>query len=296
MFNWNDLRFFLELARKGRLGPVAKRLKVDHSTVGRRITELERALDTKLFDRTQSGFVPTEAGNRLLSYAESIERNANAINENAGDQSPLAGRVRLATMEGLASFYLSPLLPEFYQRYPDVLIELVISTGLMSLTRREADISLGFVAPTSPRLLISKIGSVEIGLYGASAYFETYGVPESVDDLRRHVFVDYVEEEVRIGEVRWLLDIIDHPKVVFRSTSLISQCNAAAAGLALVALPAFLGRRDTRLSQVLTEQISVTRDIWTAVHEDLRHIARIKAVTEFVREMIKRDRRFLEGR
>jgi DNA-binding transcriptional LysR family regulator len=296
MFNWNDLRYFLELARQRRVGPAAKRLNVDHSTVGRRIAELEKVLDTKLFDRTQSGFVPTDAGRRLLSYAEAIERNAHAVIENAGDRPPLAGRVRLVTMEGLASFYLAPRLVEFNQRFPSILVELIISTQLVSLTKREADISLGFVAPTSPRLLITKVGQVDIRLYGAPSYLEAHGVPERPADLKNHLFLDYVEDEVRIGEVRWLLDVIEEPNVVFRSTSLIAQQNAAAAGMGLVMLPSFLGAGDKRLVPLLVNKQSVSRGIWLGVHEDLRYIARVKAVVDFIKGVFKRDRRSLAGR
>jgi DNA-binding transcriptional LysR family regulator len=296
MFNWNDLRYFLELARQGRMSPAAKRLNVDHSTVGRRIAELEKTLDTKLFDRTQSGFVPTEAGRRLLSYAEAIERNAHIVLENAGDRLPLAGRVRLVTMEGLASFYLAPRLVEFYERVPSILIELIISTQLVSLTKREADISLGFVAPTSPKLRIVKVGQVDIRLYGAPSYLEVHGRPEVSADLKDHLFVDYVEDEVRIGEVRWLLDVIEEPNVVFRSSSLIAQQNAAASGMGLVMLPSFLGARDDRLTPLLVGKQSVSRGIWLAVHEDLRYIARVKEVVDFVKGIFRRDRRFLMGR
>jgi DNA-binding transcriptional LysR family regulator len=142
MFDWNDLRYFLELARQGRLAPAAKRLHVDHSTVGRRIAELEKALDAKLFDRAPNGFVLTEAGHRLLAYAESIEVNTIAIAETSGQAAALSGSVRLATMEGLASFYLASRLVEFYDTHPGITVELITSTQLLSLTKREADVSL----------------------------------------------------------------------------------------------------------------------------------------------------------
>ena len=100
MFDWNDLRYFLELARQGRLAPAAKRLQVDHSTVGRRIAELEKTLNTKLFDREPAGFVLTEAGHRLLAHAESIEVNTIAIAENAGQSAALSGTVPNARWRG----------------------------------------------------------------------------------------------------------------------------------------------------------------------------------------------------
>lgn len=296
MFDWNDLRYFLELTRRGRLGPTAKRLQVDHSTVARRIAELEKALNAKLFERTLTGFVPTEIGRRLLAYTETIEQNALAICDNAGPQAGLDGTVRLATMEGLASFYLASRLVEFQVQYPRITVELITSAQLLSLTRREAEVSLSFVRPTGPRLVIQKAGEFDLRLYGAESYLRRHGEPRSADDLRHHLFVDYVEDQVQIQEVRWLLDAIERPHVVFRSTSMVSQQNAAAAGMGLVVLPSFLGIHDMRLKPLLVDQLSIRRDIWLATHEDLRFLERVKALVTFIKKALAKDRDFLEGR
>jgi DNA-binding transcriptional LysR family regulator len=296
MFDWNDLRYFLELARQGRLAPAAKRLQVDHSTVGRRIAELEKALNTRLFDRAPTGFVLTEAGHRLLSYAESIEVNSIAIAENAGRSAALTGTVRLATMEGLASFYLASRLVEFHVSHPGISVELITSTQLLNLTKREADLALSFVRPTGSRLIVRQIGRVDLSVYGAPSYLEEYGIPKSVDDLKNHRFVDYIEDLVQIAEVRWLHDAIEDPNVVFRSTSMIAQHNAAVAGMGLVMSPSFLGLHDERLRPVHIEGLSVKRDLWLSTHEDLRHMARVKALMDFIKHAVERDQAFLDGR
>lgn len=296
MFDWNDLRFFLELMRKGRLGPTAKRLQVDQSTVGRRVAELEKALNTKLFERALTGFVPTEAGRRLVAHAELIERSAIAIAENVEFLPKLGGNVRLATMEGLASFYLAPHIIEFHVQHPGIMVELITATQLLNLTKREADVSVSFVRPSGPRLIIHKPGQVDLRLYAAESYLQKHGEPKSVADLRNHVFVDYIEDQVQIEQVRWLLDAIKEPNVVFRSTSAISQQNAAAAGIGVAMLPSFLGAHDARLKPLLIDQLSVKREIWLATHEDLRTVPRVKALTTFIKKIIMRDRAFLDGR
>jgi DNA-binding transcriptional LysR family regulator len=295
MFDWNDLRYFLELARQGRLGPAARRLEVDHTTVGRRIAELEKALNAKLFDRTDTGFVLTGAGHRLLGYAETIENNALAVAESARQPQALAGTVRVATMEGFASFYLAERISEFHARHPDILVELVTSAQLLNLTKREADVSVSFVCPTGSRLIVRKVGHFEVSLYAAPAYLARHGVPRTVADLKEHVFVDYIDDLVQISAVRWLLDAIPNPTVVFRSTSMVSQQNAAAAGVGIVALPSFLGIGDSRFKLLPIEGLSIKRDLWLAVHEDLRHMARVKALTSFIREVIERDQQLLNG-
>jgi DNA-binding transcriptional LysR family regulator len=295
MFDWNDLPFFLELARQGRLGPAGRRLKVDHSTVGRRVAELEKSLNVKLFDRSSDGFVLTEAGHKMLTYAESMENLATAIAEHAGHAAVPAGTVRLATMEGIGSFYIAPRLDEFRAQHPAITVELVTSAQLLSLTKRQADVSLSFVCPAGSRLIVRKIGHFDLKLYGAPAYFERHGRPRSIKDLERHLFVDYIEDLVQIDAVRWLHDLIENPNVVFRSTSMMAQQSAAASGVGLALLPSFTAARDARLAPVLADKTSVKRDLWLSMHEDLRQIARVRALTQFLTESVRRDRDFFES-
>lgn len=296
MFDWNDLSFFLEVARQGRLASAARCLKVDHTTVGRRIAELERSLECRLFDRTLDGFVLADAGQRLLRYAEAVEANILAITQEVGGgHAEPSGTVRVATMEGIASLYLVKTLRAFHRSHPNILVELVTSSHLPNVTKREADISLSFMRPQGSRLLVDKIGGFALRLYAAPDYLAERGEPQTLSDLGDHVFVDYVEDLVAINEVRWLRDVISEPPTVFRSSSMIAQQNAAAAGLGLVLLPCFAGAPDARLRPILVDTVCVRRDIWLAVHEDFRPIARVSSVCRFLRETITADQSFLNG-
>ena len=164
MFNWNDLVFFLELARQGRLMPAARRLKVDHTTVSRRISELEKDLAIKLFERKPDGFVLTEDGHRLLAIAEKMEVLGLSVVETIKSApSEPSGRVRLATMEGIGAYYLPGKLVEFNALHPEILVELVTERHLINLTKREADVSISFVPPVGPRLDVRKAGTSSSG-------------------------------------------------------------------------------------------------------------------------------------
>lgn len=286
-FDWDNLRFFLELARQGRLAPAARRLRVDSATVSRRVSELERQFDTKLFDRTDGGFALTDAGRRLLPQAEGMQQLA----EEAGDLRPerLAGRVRVATMEGIASQYLSRLLPGLRARHPELLVELVTSSALINLTKREADISLSFVPPRGPKLSIRQIGAFALFLYAAPAYLAARGTPADAAALAGHDFVDYVEDLVQIPEVHWLLDVVPEPNVIFRSSSMFAQQTAAACGAGLVLLPSFAGARDARLLPVLSDQLRTERPIWLAVHEELAEVPRVRAVVAHIEAAVRAD-------
>ncbi|WP_119273593.1 LysR family transcriptional regulator [Taklimakanibacter deserti] len=295
-FDWNDLSYFLELARQGRLMPAAKRLRVDHTTVSRRIAELEKSLDCKLFDRNNSGFALSDAGQRLLSYAESIEANVLAIAQNVSSKpAQISGSVRLGTMEGIASMFLAEHFHEFHQRHPAVLVELLTERHVANLPKRESDILLSFIRPNSPRLVVKKIGEFALRLYASAGYLERRGTPASASDLVNHVFIDYIEDIVIVRETHWLLDVIKDPTVVFRTSSMLAQQHAAANGVGIVLLPAFSGSLDKRLVSVLPDQASPKRDLWLCVHEDLEYIARIKAVMKFVAELVERRQAFLMG-
>lgn len=293
MFDWNDLPFFLELARQGRLAPAARRLRVDHTTVSRRVAELERALDQKLFDRTADGFALTEAGRALLPQAEAMEAQAMAIGTRGGAEAAAQGRVRIASMEGIANQYLARHLPRLTQRHPGLLVELVTSPALFNLTKREADISLSFVPVRGPRLTMRRIGSLGLFLYAAPTYLERHGTPTGPEDLVRHRFVDYVEDLVQIPEVHWLLDVVSSPQVSFRSLSMYAQATAAANGAGLVLLPAFAGEMDPRLVPVLKPQVRAERPIYLAAHDDLAWVPRVRETVRFLEEEVHRDKRFL---
>ncbi|RVT98918.1 LysR family transcriptional regulator [Rhodovarius crocodyli] len=292
--DWSTLPFFLELARQGRLAPAARRLRVDHTTVSRRVAELEKSLDLKLFDRSAEGFSLTEAGRGLLPHAEAMEAQALAMTDGRDDASAgVQGRVRVASMEGIAAQYLARRLPRLARRHPGLMVEIVTSPALYNLTKREADISLSFAPVRGPKLTIRQVGGFGLFLYAAPSYLAEHGTPETPAALAEHSFVDYVEDLVQIPEVHWLLDAVPAPRVAFRSSSMYAQATAAANGAGLVLLPSFAGESDPRLVPVLKPQIRAERPIYLAVHEDLAWVPRVRETVRFLEETLRADRDFL---
>lgn len=295
--NWDDLRVFLEVARQGHLSPAAKRLNVDHTTVSRRIAQLELALGTKLFERTRSGLVLLDAGHQLLRHAEAIESHTISASASFGFAGyTTGGRVRIAMMEGIASLYLAPRLDQLQALHPTIKLELVTSAQPLNLSRREADLFLSFFKPSGRGLHIQKIGEFALRLYASPNYIQRHGAPTKLADLADHVFVDYIDDLVAIDAVRWLGEIIKNPRIVFHSNSMIAQHQAAAAGLGLVLLPSFAAARDQRLKPLLADTISVKRDLWLSVHHDLQDVPRVKAVMKFIVNLIREDQDFLNGK
>lgn len=288
-FNWHDIAFFLELVRAGHLVDAAKKLKVNHATVSRRIRELEQSLNAKLFERTPSGFVLTSTGMKMLDYAERMEFQANSIPQAIGARSQVvSGSVRIATMEGFGSYYLAPKLAGLKERHPDITVELVTSSGWIDLSRREADVFVSFSRPTARRLSVEKISGFRVQLFASKDYLARAGEPKAKVDLSQHDFIDFIDELVQISSAQWLPGIVSSQNVVFRSTSLIAQYAAACNGLGIAALPAFLACQSPKLRPVLPE-IYVSNSLWMSAHMDLLHLPRVSAVVRFIAEQTEED-------
>jgi DNA-binding transcriptional LysR family regulator len=292
LFPWDDLQFFLELARKSTLARAARRLGVSHTTVLRRIANLERALDRKVFDRTSGGFVLNEAGWHLLEHAEEMERAADSIFHLGDGKSALSGTVRVAVIEGLATRVLTPAFRDFRAQHPEVLVEVVTAMQIVNLTKREADISVGLTRPTGPRLIARLLAKGDVHLYASDAYLREHGEPNSLDELDGHLFVDYVEDLIEIQALKWFRDTMGQRDVVFRSTSPLTQLEAVRDGIGIGMFPDYLIRDDDAVKQVLPDEVNAEREFWLAIHADLRNVPRMAAVFNFVKEVFHGDPKF----
>ncbi|PPD15867.1 MAG: LysR family transcriptional regulator [Methylobacterium sp.] len=289
LLDWDDLRIFLDVARTGSIAQTARRLKVEPSTVSRRVAQLESALGVSMFERNRSGLKLTELGQRILLHAANLESSVFSIRSLVGADTAAAGHVRLATMEGIASLYVAPRLLRFRDISPDVTVELVTSAQVIHVSRREADLFLSFFKPPGQGLVSEKIGSFQVGLYASPLYLSRHGAPASLSDLRNHHFATYIDDMIQVDAVRWLEDIVSDVPVVFHSNSMIAQMNAAASGLGIVALPRFAGLSNDALVQVLPEEAVTNRDIWVNVHQDLQFAPRLRALVQFLKQQIKTD-------
>lgn len=295
--NWDDLRIFLEVARQGHMAPAARKLKVDHATVSRRIGQLEDVLGVKLFNRTRTGMSLREPGEKLLRHAETIEIQTLAAAEISEARSgKYAGPVRIAMMEGIGSFYLAYRLDRLRSSYPDLRLELVSSPQTVNLTRRDADLFLSFFRPSGRGLNAEKVGAFELRLYASPAYLRRHGIPRAVEDLSSHMYIDYIDDLIAIDAVRWLADVVKNPRTVFNSNSVIAQYHAAVVGVGIALLPSFVAARDRRLKPVLVGKVSVEREIWLSVHHGLHDNPRVRAVREFIVTTVAEDQDYLLGR
>ncbi len=297
MLDWDGIRYFLEVARTQRVSAAAIRLGVRHTTVSRRIHALEHELATVLFDKSKStGFTLTEEGIRFFAYAEKIEGTLLSAREDVSGQSQiLSGHLRVGCTEGFGNYVLAPLMIDFQRRYPAITLDIMPVPRFISLSKREADIAISLERPQRGPYLCTKLMDYSLKLYGAGTYLQSRPPIRSTDDLAEHSFIGYVEELLFSDRLRYLEDIVPTDRVIFKSTSVIAQYQAALQGRSLAILPCFMAAQDARLQPILEDKITVTRSFWMYCHEDLRESKRVMALWDYLKKSVQINAALLRG-
>ncbi len=295
--DWDNLRYFLEVARTQRVSAAARRLLVEHTTVARRMRALEASLGTQLFEKSRSGgYSLTGDGQRLFVHAEQMESVLHTAHELvSGQGQALSGHVRIGTTEGFGSFVLTPLLTDFQRRFPRITVDVLPAPRLISLSKGEADLSITIEQPVRGPYVCSRLCDYTLLLYGTPEYLERHGPIGTPADLGSHNFIGYVDELAFSSHLRYLHDLLPQSRVTFRSTSVIAQYHAALQGDALAILPCFIAAPDPRLRPVLSREIRVVRSFWIYCHEELRRLKRVTTIWDFLREAVVHNQALLDG-
>ena len=294
--DWDNLRFFLELSRAGRLTTAARRLGVDHTTVSRRLQALEKSLGVALFLRDTSGYTLTEAGRSLLPQVELMEGASVRIEQalpSPGDS--LSGQVRIGATEGYGTMLVAGQLSELSHRHPHLHLDLLALPRAVRLSRHEADIVITLERPERGPFINTKLTDYVLRLYAGKDYLQQHGPINSRSDLEKHRFVSYVDDLVFSKDLLLLDEIAGSGAVGVRSTSVLAQQEAIAAGAGLGILPAFTADQDSRLSLIMPAQIRFIRTFWMLMPIELKDIARMRVTWDFLREQAERERGRLMG-
>jgi len=288
--DWDNIRVFLAVARTGQILGAARRLKLNHATVARRLTAFENALQAKLFVRRPNGCDLTEEGERLLVYAERVESEMLAAYAEIGHTDVgIEGVVRIGAPDGFGVAFLAPRLGMLKERYPGLMIQLVPVPRTFSLSRREADIAITIAHPEEGRLITRKLTDYTLGLYAAKSYVERAGTPTSLEELKTHVQVGYVEDLLFTQSLNFAKEVIRDWRADIEISSAIGQTEAVRSGAGIGILHTFIARRDESLVPVLPDY-TITRSYWTVVHEDLRAIRRVAAVSDFIAAEVQKEK------
>lgn len=288
--HWEDLELVFQVFQCGGVKPAADALRLDISTVRRRLRTIEQELGYRLFEVRAGKSIVTADGEALVDVAMRMDKAASELRGARIDQErDIHGSIRVSTMEGFGAWYLASALAQMQAQHADLQVELVTAHRPLSLDQRETDLSIEMVRPSTGAFRVRLLGTYDVGLYGAVEYLAGHGTPTSVDGLARHRFVGYVPE-LALMEVKWLDEWVPQVKLHFASTSLAAQLHAAASGAGLCALPAFMAEGNPSLVRVLLTQPPVTRQWWLVTRASDHMVKRVKAVAQYLGAIVERDR------
>lgn len=287
LFSADDLEMFREVARRGSLTSAAQQLGVDHTTVGRRLSKLEKAVGERLFIRRRSGWQLTDAGIRLLDHAETVHSAVSLANEEYLDAAKtLAGSVRAVAPEGFAAYLLVPGMGPLTTRYPELSVEVVTANRHTSLGTREYDIAVSIERPETRSVVVEKLADFELRVYAAPSYLSANAPIHSEKDLSDHPFIWYVEEALTSDTYHLLRDLIPLARPRIQTNSLPGQVSAARRGLGLALLPSWVADGDSGLVQVDHVDLAAHRSYWMLTPTNLSRLARVKVVAQLIRGLV----------
>ncbi len=288
MLDWDDLRFFLAIARHGNLSAAAKTLRVAQSTVGRRLASLEASLGVRLLNRTPDGYLPTLAGQSVREQAERLEAEALSLERNVGGRDTrLAGTVRITCPETVASHILGPCFAALHVKHPDIMIELIPDPRQLSLSMREAEISVRLAQPDQHDLVIRRIGSLAFGLYASPSYLAKHGSTDFGGGCSGHYLITQLDDIQDATQTAWLADLAPRARVAMQTSSHEAAISAALHGGGLACLARFRADREPGLTRLMVPSPVPSSGIWLVVHRDNRRTPRIRAALTHITECVR---------
>lgn len=283
MFDWNDLRHFLAVAREGSTLAAAKVLRVNQSTVHRHLSALEKALGCQLLDRHPTGYRLTKLGRELQLHAEKMEEGAAALKRHiAASEKGMTGSVRVTCSTAVGHRLIkSGLLDRFNALHPTLWVELIMTERLVSLSKGDADIAIRDGDPTDEALLGKKIADVPWGIYATHSYVAQHGAPKSPRDINSHCVIGFSDGIANHKAARWMRSVAPQAHVCGESGNIPSVLLAIKSGAGLAPLPAPVGDYDHELVCVIGPLSELAYPMYLLVHRDLRRVPRIAAFFEY---------------
>jgi len=283
--SWDLYRTFLAVLKEKSLSGAARALGLTQPTVARHIDTLEAIIGYDLFVRSQRGLAPTEAALDLRPYAETLASTSAALLRAAsGHGTAVKGTVRISASEVVGVEVLPAILTDLRARYPELVIELMLSNSLDDLLRREADIAVRMVEPVHEALVARQVGSITLGLHAHRRYLERRGVPSGLEDLSRHDLIGFDRETPAIRSMLQRVSGFGHVQFAMRADSDLAQLAAIRAGFGIGVCQVALAARPPELSRVLAEEFRLDLQTWIVMHEDLRSSPRCRVTFDALAE------------
>ncbi|WP_226534238.1 LysR family transcriptional regulator [Microbacterium paraoxydans] len=284
----DHLRLMLELSRTGRLSDAASKLRVDETTLSRRIGRLEIEVGHRLFDRGRGGWQLTEVGRRLLPYAESIDSTLAAASETlTSAPGSLSGTIRMLAPDGFGAYVLVPGLAVFHEANPDVYLEVSTATSHDFLVARDFDLAVTLEKPARHSTRTERLAEYELGLYASVDYVARHGAPQDLAAVRSdHTIIWYVDSVLDVQPLRILDQVLPGARAKVQTNNISGHLTAALRGLGVAPLPTYIGEDNPSLVRLLPSEFSVERTYWLVVPKQVVQLARVQTMIEALRGLV----------
>jgi DNA-binding transcriptional LysR family regulator len=288
MIAWDDFRLIKAIADARGLPGAAARLSVNHSTVFRRLAQIEDGLGVALFERRRGGYVLTPAGEEMVGLAQRLDDDITAFTRKlAGREWLPAGELRVTTSDSLLVHLLTPLLARFRERYPDIRLDLILGNQALNLSKRDADVAIRATDNPPENLVGRRTARIAWALYGRRADGDV--PPEG------RSWVTLGDSFAGLKVVRAIQARVAPERIVYKLNTVLGLAEAVEAGIGIGHLPCFIGDARPGLMRLAGPEADFAADLWLLTHPDLRHSARVRAFFDFLGAEIARQRDLIEG-
>ena len=288
--NWDDIRYFLAVARAGSVAQAAENLEVNYTTVARRIAALEAKLAVRLFDRTQRGHNMTDAARTVYEHAIVVEQEMADIERMIYAQDArLAGRLRIATADVIATYLIFPHMTRFQQQYPEIEIEIAVSNTVVDLKQREADIALRIIFGDLPQdMICTHLADLGFAVYASDDYLAKCKTREN-EDLTLLQWLPDQGEPVLPEPFRpdWIRQLLPDATLGAKIDALPVMVSAIQNDMGVCGLPCIVGDAEPGLQRVVESKHAPVLPLWLVHHPDLRATSRVRVFREFIKEILQ---------
>jgi DNA-binding transcriptional LysR family regulator len=274
---WELYRSFLGVLDHGSLSGAARELGVAQPTIGRHVAALEKSLGLALFTRSQTGLLPTEAGQSLRTYAESLQSTVAALERAAASQgSGVSGSVRVTASDVIGVEVLPPIIARLRDKHPELAVELALTDRVQDLVRRESDIAVRMMRPRQELLVARRAGQTVLGLHAHQDYLSRRGIPKSIADLANHALIGFDETTAFIREAGKSFGAWRREAFSIRTDNNLAQLALIRSAAGIGVCQAAIAQRDNRIVRILPKLFALPLETWITMHQDLRNSPRCR--------------------
>ena len=289
--DWDDIRFYLAVARHGSIRAASQNLGVNPSTVSRRVDAYEKKIGVRLFERLPTGYLLTKIGQDMMDSAELIENEIASLDRRViGRDAELNGKLRVTLPGPLATHLLMQDFADFEKEYPGINIELHSSFDVMNLSKREADVAIRITDDPAENLIGKVVGAMSFSTYAARHYLNQHDYKSNPTSLHWIQHRKSIEDNEWLANSRYAKNPVRH---VIGDPALMFE--AAQAGMGMAKLPCFMGDSSPVLERIDNIEKTACGSIWLLSHKDLRSTARVRVFVEFMSEAFKQHQALLSG-